>query len=57
MQAAIDKAFGELGYKHLDLQVAEDNLIARYCYESVGFVDDGPMWEDPKIRWMHVLRG
>jgi RimJ/RimL family protein N-acetyltransferase len=54
VRAAIDKAFDELGFKHLDLQVAEDNLIARCCYESVGFVDDGPMWEDPKIRWMHL---
>ena len=53
MAATIALAFDELGYQHLDLQVAEENLRARRCYESVGFVDDGPMWEDPKIHWMH----
>lgn len=42
----------QLKMSHLDIQVAEKNAGARKCYERAGFVDDGPMWEDERLRWM-----
>lgn len=48
----VSYARDQLEINHLDIQVAEQNTEARRCYERAGFVDDGPMWEDKRRRWM-----
>lgn len=52
IRLAMDFATSHLGLTHLHIQVSEKNTAAIRCYQSAGFNDDGPMWEDTRIRWM-----